>query len=180
MARKKSNDLKLTDVKREAKALDKMETYTLSNEKDIHFYPVFKGTKIQELLKELQEKTVYAIDKGVELDESKIYHYTLLLCIKFFTHLGKDIPDTYEGQIEAMNWLIDKELFEEIINDVLDKKEVNKVFDKVTTFLATVQFSDKLLTDVNDKVKNLELQNKDAIQQAFGQLGEVAEKGSLN
>ncbi len=129
MPRKKSNDLKLTDLKKQSKSLDKMEAYTLANEKDLHFCPVFKGTKIQSLLNEYQEKTLYTIEHELDMDEQTNYQYILLLTIKYFTHLGKDIPDTFEGQIEALQWLIDNDIFEEIVNDVLDKKEINKVFD---------------------------------------------------
>lgn len=167
MARKKSNDLKFTDIKKQAKSLDTMETTTLSNDKDLHFYPVFKETIIQELLEELQQKIIYTNENNIELKESMIYSYTIFLCIKYFTHLQKDIPDTFEEQIEAMKWLVDTGYFKEIVEEVFDQKEINKVWDKITDFLATVQFSDKLANDVKVKFANLELENKEIIENAF-------------
>lgn len=167
MPRKKSNELKLSEIKKQAKSLDTMETVQLSNDKDLHFYPVFKETVIQELLEELQQKVLYANENNIELKESMIFNYTLLLCIKYFTHLRQDIPDTLEEQIEAMKWLVDTGYFKEIVEEVFLKEEVNKVWDKITDFLATVQFSDKLAVEVQEKMSTLELENRELIENAF-------------
>lgn len=167
MARKKSNDLKLTEVKKTAKSLDQKETIELSNGKDLHFYPIFKETIIQELLQELQEKMIYTKENNIDLKESTIYNYTLFLPIKYFTHLRKDIPDAFEGQVEAMKWLIDTGLFKEIVEEVFDKNEINKVWDGITDFLAATQFSDKLGEDIVEKFRTLELENRDIIENAF-------------
>lgn len=167
MARKKNNELKLTEIKKQAKSLDQMETTQLEGDKDLHFYPVFKETIIQELLEELQQNFIYANENNIELKESMIYSYTLFLCIKYFTHLKKDIPDTFEEQVEAMQWLVDTGYFKEIVEEVFDKKELNKIWDKITDFLATVQFSDKLASDVQKKFANLQLENREIIENAF-------------
>lgn len=166
MPRKKSNDLKLTEIKREAKSLDQKETIQLDNGKDLHFYPIFKETIVQELLEEMQEKFLYINENGIELKDSTIFNFTLFYCIKYFTHLRKDIPDEFEKQIEVMTWMIDTKLFKEII-EIFDNKEINKVWDKITDFLATAQYSEKLMGDVQNKFQKLDLENRDVFEQVF-------------
>ena len=175
MAKAKNNDLKLSDLKKERKSLDKLETYNLSNGTDLHFNPVFDGNKIQLLLEEFQEKALYMNEKGIEMDDKMTIQYVQFLCIKYFTHLKKDIPDeyTFEQQLEVMEILMFKGYYEEILNDVLPVKEIQRVFDKMTTFVATGQYLDKIQGEVQTKIQDLDLKHKDEIMNAFGKFNTI-------
>jgi len=175
MVKAKNNDLKLSNLKKEMKSLEKPETYNLSNGTDLHFNPVFDGNKIQTLLEEYQEKVLYMIEKGIEMDDKMTIQYVQFLCIKYFTHLKKDIPDTYtfEQQLEVMEILMFKGYYEEILNDVLPAKEIQRVFDKLTTFVATGEYLGKLQGEVQTKIQDLDLKHKDEIMNAFGKFNKV-------
>jgi hypothetical protein len=161
----KAKQLKLTQVKKEYKETHKQESYTLQNDMNLTFYPTFPHAMIEEMLEHLAAQFKYAEEKGIELSEKFIHNYTLFLCIKQFTHLGKEISENFEEQIQQLEWLVDTGYFKEIVEDVFLPKEISKVFDKMVEVSGKYLFLEKLTQQMQEEVGKLELQNKDIFTQ---------------
>ena len=157
MARKKSNLLKMTDVKKKYKELDTIETYTFDDGKELKFSPFFKVSVIEELLRELAEKMNYAHEKGIEINDAFILHYINFLCIKYFTHLKDSISDEFEKQLQEMEWLIDTGYYAKIINEVFLPQELHKVMDAATDINSRAIFFEKLEKDLQRKLEKLDI-----------------------
>lgn len=157
MARKKSNLLKMADVKKKHKELDTIETYTFDDGRELKFYPFFKVSVIEELIQELAEKINYANEKGIEINDTFMLHYINFLCIKYFTHLKNSISEEFEKQIQEMEWLIDTGYYSKIINEVFLAQELHKVMDTVTDINSRAIFFEKLEKDLQHKLEKLDI-----------------------
>lgn len=157
MARKKSNLLKMTDVKKKYKELDTIETYTFDDGKELKFFPFFKVSVIEELLQELAEKMNYANKINAEINDTFVLHYINFLCIKYFTHLKYSISNEFEKQLQEMEWLIDTGYYSKIINEVFLPQELHKVMDAVTDINSRAIFFEKLEKDLQRKLEKLDI-----------------------
>ena len=147
----------MSDVKKKYKELNKIEIYTFDDGKELKFYPFFKMSVIEELLKELAQKMNYANEKGIEINDTFIFNYINFLCIKYFTHLKDSISDEFEKQLEEMEWLIEEGYYAQIINEAFLPQELYKVIDAVTDMSSRAIFFEKLEKDLQRKLEKLDI-----------------------
>lgn len=161
---KKSKELKTSHIRKLAKDSKKQEVYEFEDGVTLKFYPIFADSMIDELLIELKEILNQANTKeGLELNDKTVYNLILLQCIKHFTHLGKDIKPSFEFQLDYLNALIDSGYFKKIINEVFLPEQINKVFERVSDIMSESQMIEKIIERTQEKVKQLELKNKDVL-----------------
>jgi hypothetical protein len=170
MVKAKQNNLKLSQVKKQYKETHKQESYELQDGSNLNFYPTFPHNMIEEMLEHLAAQFKYAEEKGIELSEKFIHNYTIFLCIKQFTHLGKEISENFEEQIQQLEWLVDTGYFKEIVEDVFMPIEIEKVFNKMVEVSGKYLFLEKLTQQTYEEVGKLELKNADIIKQLGNKL----------
>lgn len=155
----KNTDIKLSSIKKKAKQVYTTEQYTLDDGSTITFHPHFPPLLIKELLTETQS-ILGQLGEGVEMSAEKYHNYILFMCIKHFTHLKSQLKaDTFVGQINEMNSLIDADLFDLIIDDIFSPVEIRKVFDQLAKFGANSQFMEKMTEKMQDEFAKLEIKN---------------------
>jgi hypothetical protein len=165
MAKAKQSNLTMTKVKRQYKKTQEKADYELKDGLNLTFSPIFAHSEIEKLIQHMGEQFNYAEENGIEINEKFTLDYLLFLCIKQFTHLGKDISDKFEEQIQQMEWLVDTGYFKEIIEDVFMQTEVQKVLDKAIEISSKFLFLEKLTKQMQTSVQNLQLKNADVITQ---------------
>jgi hypothetical protein len=161
----KQNNLTLTKVKKQYKKTQEKVNYELKDGNNLTLSPLFAHSEIEKLLLHMSEQFKYAEVKGIEINEKFTYDYVLFLCIKQFTHLGKEISEKFEEQILQMEWLVDTGYFKEIVEDVFMQDQIQVVFDKAVEISSKFIFLEKLTEQMQSSVKNLELKNRDVIEQ---------------
>ncbi|MEH7116043.1 hypothetical protein V7128_01290 [Neobacillus vireti] len=165
MAKAKQNNLTLTKVKKQYKKTQEKADYTLKDGLNLTVSPIFPHSEIEKLIQHMSEQFKQADENGIEITEKFTYDYVLFLCIKHFTHLGKEISDKFEEQIQQMEWLVDTGYFKEIVEDVFMQTEIQKVFDKAVEISSKFLFLEKLTQQMQTNVQSLELKNADMISQ---------------
>ncbi|WP_413381236.1 hypothetical protein [Alkalihalobacillus sp. 1P02AB] len=166
MANKKSK-LTMTSINNAAKKLNKKEEVELSNGSVLEFSPKFKETDIQELMKELQQKILYANDKNITLEADFIPQYVMFLCVKYFTHLKTSVPDEFEKQIIFMDNLINSGFYKEIIEVAFDPSELEKVWGSMSEVVAQAKVQDDFMKQAERKFTELKIANQELINNAF-------------
>jgi hypothetical protein len=166
----KDNALKLSVIKKQDKNYQLKETFEFEDGKILKFFVHFRPSKIEEMLEEMAKQLNYANEKGIELEDKFIFNYVHFLCIKYFTDLGKDIADDFETQLKQMEWLVDCKYFKPMVEEMFLKEELQKVWDKMTDVLSRYQLLEKLTIEAQNKLKNLELKNRDVFEK-LGQIG---------
>ena len=161
----KQKNLTLATVKKQYKKSHSKEDYELKDGLNLNFSPIFPHRDIEKLLEHMAEQFKYAEENGIEITDKFTMDYTLFLMIRQFTHLGKDISDKFEEQIQQMEWLVDTGYFKEIVEEVFMQSEIQKVFDKAVEVSSKFIFLEKLTTQMQEKVSTLELQNKDVLSE---------------
>lgn len=161
----KSTQLKMSQVKKIAKQNNQQEEYTLHDDTTLKFYPIFPESKIITLLEDYQKLIIESSKKGIELTDKLYFSLIHFLCIKHFTHLSKDLSDSLEQNIEELNFLVDGGYYREIIEDVFLPAEINKVLDRISDVIGTSQAMTKMLEKAQQKAQELELKNRDVIEQ---------------
>lgn len=170
MARKKNTDLKLTDIRKQAKKAHTTEKYELEDGSTITFYPIFPELLIEEMLEELQKHMKALTDKDVTLSEKMNLYFINLMTIKYFTHFKNDMPDhvfTEDKEAGLMDWLehfADTGLMKIIIEDVFMKDQVMKVYDKITEYLGSFMLLEELTEKTQQHFQNLKLKNKEIFE----------------
>jgi hypothetical protein len=160
-----SKKLTMGAVKKQYKKAHEKEDYELKDGLNLTFSPIFPHGEIEKLLEHMASQYKYAEEKGIEISEKFMFDYVNFLCIKFFTHLSKDISDVLEEQIQQMEWLVDTGYFKEIVEDVFMTKEISKVFDKAVEISSKFAFLEKLTQQMQETVQNMELKNRNVIEQ---------------
>lgn len=161
----KTTNLKLSSVKKQYKQAHAKENYELADGSNLNFSPIFPHGEIEKMLEHMAAQFKYAEEKGIEISEKFMYDYVLFLCIKQFTHLGKEISDVFEEQILQMEWLVDTGYFKEIVEEVFMQKEIQKVFDKTVEISSKFIFLEKLTQQMQQTVQNMEFKNADIIKE---------------
>src|SRR5699024_6990130 len=130
----------------------------------ITYYPIFPQRKINELLEELRNDFIYANENDIDLEDEQIQiPYILFLCIKHFTHLKKSISDQVEDKIMQLESFIDTDIYKEILNDVFDQRELNKVFDSLGDIFGQSKFIERIEKKAHQSLEDLEIKNKDIL-----------------
>jgi hypothetical protein len=163
MTKPKQNNLTMNKIKREYKQTHETLNYELRNGMNLTFSPIFPHSTIEELLQHMGNQFKYAEEKGIEISEKFTFDYVLFLCIKYFTHLSKDISNVFEEQLSQMEWLVDTGYFKEICEEVFDQKEIQKVFDKAVDISSKFLFLEKLTKQMQQNVQELEIKNAETI-----------------
>jgi hypothetical protein len=165
MAKAKQSNLTLAKIKRQYKKIQEKAEYELNDGNNITFSPIFAHSEIEKLLEHMSEQFKYAEENGIVISEKFTYDYVLFLCVKQFTHLGKEISDKFEEQIQQMEWLVDTGYFKEIVEDVFMQDQIQVVFDKAIEISSKFLFLEKLTQQMQESVNNLEIKNREAIAQ---------------
>lgn len=165
MAKAKQSNLTLSKVKKQYKKAHEKQSYELKDGLNITFSPIFPHSEIEKLLEEMSLQFKRAEEKGIEISERFTYDYVVFLCIKYFTHLGKEISEQFQEQIAQMEWLVDTGYFKEIVEDVFMQDQIQVVFDKAVEISSKFLFLEKLTNQMQESVKGLELKNAEAIKQ---------------
>ena len=158
-----SNELKISTIKKKAKEVNKYENHEFEDGQILKFMPIFPENKVDDLLNDFQSLMKESEEINFKLDEGLVYSLIYILCVKHFTHLGKQIPDGLANHIEYMQNLNDAGYFKPIIKEVFLGKEIQKVINQITDKVVQLQFLKNMANQVQLKVKNLELQNKELL-----------------
>lgn len=161
----KQNKLTMGTVKKQYKKAHEKADYELKDGLNLTFSPIFPHGEIEKLLEHMANQFKYAEEKGIEISERFMFDYVNFLCIKFFTHLSKDISDVFEEQIQQMEWLVDTGYFKEIIEDVFMPQEITKVFDKAVELSSKFAFLEKLTQQMQEEVSKLDFKNKNILKE---------------
>jgi len=171
---KKNTDLKLSQIKKQAKQLHIQEKYELEDGSTITFYPIFPELKIEGMLEELQRHTNTLHEKDVTLSDKMNLYFINLMMIKYFTHLGEQMPNHVlpEGkEAGLLDWLehfADTGLMKTIMDEVFMKDQVMKVYDKLTEFLGSAMLLEELGEKTQQHFKNMKLKNQDVFNKLEG------------
>lgn len=164
MARQKkkvntSETLSMNIVKVDFNKTQQKEEYTLKNGLSITFTPIFPHGVLESLIEEWITKLKDAESKGIKISEKFAYDYSLFLCIKYFTHLGDEVSDVFEEQVQQMKMLVDTGYFKEIIEEVFMMEEIMKVHDKMVEIAGKVQAFENLTLKIQEEISKLDLKN---------------------
>ncbi|MFS1518498.1 hypothetical protein V1503_18855 [Bacillus sp. SCS-151] len=170
-----NTELRASAIRKKAKEVNQKETYEFEDSTTLTFYPIFTEKKIEKLLEEFASLFKQANEKDIELSDKMTYYLTLLQCIKHFTHLGKDIQNNLEYQLDYLDALIDSGYFKKITEEVFVPQEIQKVFERMTDVLGKYKMMEDLMNDAQNKFYDLKLKNKEV----FEQLGNIGEKSKL-
>lgn len=154
----------LKKAEQDVKKFDKQETYTLKDGNNINFDPFFSPAKIQTLADEYQTDIAKLAEANIDTDDTYQFNYMGFLIVKHFTEYGKYIEPTLEFKISAFDTLLNNGHLYELLEDVFDKNEVNKIWDQLTRTVAHQQHLIKFQDDINKEFQKLEIQNKDAFE----------------
>lgn len=164
MARKKSTDIKLSEIKKDHKQYSVTEQFEFEDGKTLTFHPYFQPSEIEKLIGEMQEKLIEADKLKISFNEKMMHDYALFLVIKHFTHLGKDISDDLTTQLDEMEWIVDHKYFKPIIEEAFLPQEIMKVWDKMTDILSRSQLFEKMGEETQKKFQSLEIKNRDVFE----------------
>lgn len=143
--------IKISKILDEAKELDRVETYVINGVTNevIKYNPVFDELKINEILKEIQEKIEYIEKNNINFpkDDDEFYKYVCFLMIKKFTHFSSEIADDLETQLAQMNALFRLGYFELIIGEIFNQDEIARVINKVENLLVLADRLESLKLD---------------------------------
>ncbi len=142
---KNTEVIQFEDILAEASKYEELATHTLSNGKDMEFYPYFATSKIKEVIEEYvallnsTNKDDKKVIESITKDETSIIYFWYFLTIKKFTHFGVQMKKakTLRALLPYYNALYETGLFEEIINDVFLFEELKKINNMFATETAT-------------------------------------------
>lgn len=161
---KRNTDIKLTTINKKAKEVYTTEQYTLDDGSTITFHPHFPPLQIKQMLEECQT-ILSQLGDDVQMSEKDYHNYILYMCIKHFTHLKSQLKaDTFVGQINEMESIINAGLFDLIIDDIFLPQEIRKVFDQLAKFGANYQFMEKMTEKMQDEFAKLEIKNAEVFK----------------
>lgn len=166
----RQKSLTLKQVEKNYKNLSKWSTYVLDPETNLvlKYKEKFDQEEVDKLLIEAHQTLVY-VEENPDLDifdDDTFTKYLHILMIKYFTNLGKDFPDTFEGQIPVMSQLIATGLFSVIFEHVFDPNEVLSVLDKFNKIAGLVEKIGSLTEEAQKEVLD-NLNNPEIISGAF-------------
>jgi hypothetical protein len=167
MAKKKNTELKLSEIKKQAKTSHQKEVFERKDGSTITFYPVFPDLLIEEMLEEMQNHYKIMQEKKIKLNEKMNLYFIYLMMIKHFTHFKKSMTNNLISSgksaslLDYLDHFADTGLLKEIIEDVFMKDQVMKVFDKVTDLTANSLFISQLENETIEKLQKVTYENKD-------------------
>lgn len=169
MAKQKSQNLKLTTVKKKSKEFDTTETYEIQSQyykgEQVTFYPLFSDSTIDELLTEYHQLFLEAKEKELTIADEMQLILLQFLTIKHFSHFKKDIPSNIVEIIEWLEHFRKTGLFKELLENMFLPQETAKIFSRLTDFVATKRVQKDLEGEAQKKFESLKLKNQFAFDQ---------------
>lgn len=166
----RQKSLTLKQLEKDYKKIGKWSTYVLDEEENlvIKYKEKFNQEEVDQIIVSLYDavERVMSEEYNFFTDEGQIMKYLHFLMIKQFTHLGKDIGDTFEEQTPVMTQLLSTGLFEFIFEHIFEPDEVMKVIKKYQERVDVIkrigEFSQQIQQEYAEKI-----QNKKVLGQAF-------------
>lgn len=148
--------LTIANINKEGKMLDEQVTVkvvsTISGEEYIlKIDKHFKQSKILQLVTEIMAQIQTAKAKKININAIFV-PYSLMMVLKHFSSLGKEVPTELNQQIALLNRLIDLGMIEPIFA-VLPQEEMNKVFTQITK---TIGEMDADISNTLEKLSEME------------------------
>ena len=154
MAKTTSSNAKLsmTNINKKAKILDaqsevKVYSSTLDEFFTLKVDEKFKKTKVMRLVSELMSQLQYASTHEIDLQEVFV-PYSILLMIKYFTSLGKEIPNDLPSQLSVMQNITNMDLLQPILES-FPEEEAEEVFNTINT---TIEGIDEKYREIASRV----------------------------
>lgn len=144
----RQKQIKLKDINEQYQKINSYKTHILDEKNNtvIKYLKVFGEDRIQALMKEAFEDSVYVRENGLELFEDengnedlKFVRYIYFLIIKHMTQLKDEIPDSFEDKIAIFNQIEAIGLFHELMENAFQPEEVSKVLERVGSFALLAQ-----------------------------------------
>lgn len=153
---KASKVLNVSNINKQAKVLtEQVESTIFSSTTDSSFTikvdKKLNKTKIMAMVSEIMAQLQYARTHKIQVEEVFL-PYSILMMIKYFTSLGKDIPGTLNAQLEIMRKLIDLDLLQPIL-ELFPEDETQEVFNAVSE---TIADTDKRVRELSGRVEEIE------------------------
>ena len=178
MENKRIQNLTFKKVKQIDKKFDEMDEMILEidgKEYRIKFYKHFRETKIAEVIKRFL--IAYSKLKDIKGPNNLLpSFYANFLVIKEFTSLGNDLPDDLESQLDAIDVLLDLDIFFKIIG-ALPQEELNKVNDRIGSLIIELTDNYELMQKAIDELADKgELENEDVFYAVMKRFEELADE----
>lgn len=156
------NILNIAEVVDKASKYDEIQDYTLSNGKNIQFYPYFSRTKVKEIIEEFQsytqsdDKDDQAFMELINKNDFSTILFWYFLCVKKFTHFGEQMKECKQVKDLApyYNALLETGVLEEIINDVFIYDELKKINDMFANDSAIMVSAMEFLNTYEDSLED--------------------------
>lgn len=157
--------LKLSEVKKRVKELEKKEKFYLDKENDeyIYYYPKFSDTKINELIEELYKTITYCQENKLDKlnTDEEIGRYLQFLIIKHFTSFKSEVDNKpFDIHYASMEMLEEVGLHRTFLNHMFDPVEVNKVLDRKNEI---EKLGETLIAELEKNSLNKELNKLQAV-----------------
>lgn len=140
--KKRQRNIKLSDIQAKQKDVNKQTIYVYDKENNIviRYNEKFNPATTENLLKLTYDNLVFAEKNNINYfkNDTAFLQYIYFLIIKFYSNLGKDIPDKLDEQIPVFHSIIETGLFELFFNELFDPEEVLGVVDKVKSFAQVI------------------------------------------
>ena len=163
--------LTFAKVKKNTQKYNESTMWEFSDGETLKVYPYFRPSTIEKLLEDLQKILIYAHEEKTEdmvtedgnISDTYIYHLIQFLCVKHFTAAKSIIKNDPPTLIAQQKEFVNSIYYAELINEVFIPSEMQKVWDKVTEFMASTQLFEELGEKVQDRVVELRTKHADAI-----------------
>lgn len=127
----KVKNLTISALKKEDSKRFNKQKSIIANGYNVNLDMVFRPTKLQALLRELADKMAYvSANDEINYDLVDWTSYALFLMVKYFSSV--DIPDVFEEQITVMEYLIDNDFLQPIMEG-FEESEIKKFNDMLAT-----------------------------------------------
>lgn len=144
----RQKQIKLKDIAKQYNDINTYKTHIL-NEKEnkaIKYLEVFDEIRIQELMKEAFEDSVYVSENSLDVfkdengnEDLKFFKYIYFLIIKHMTELKNEITGSFEEKSYIFNQIEATGLFHELMENAFLPEEISKVLERVGTFASLAQ-----------------------------------------
>jgi len=165
---KRQRNIKLSDIQAKQKDINKLSTHVYDKENNIviRYNEKFNPATTEKLLNLTYDNLVFAEKNNINYfkNDTAFLQYIYFLIIKFYSNLGKDIPDKLDEQIPVFHSIIETGLFELFFNELFDPEEVLGVVDKVKSFAQVIdqiaQLDEHIREQVLSSIESPVLKNK--------------------
>lgn len=156
----RQKSIKVKDITKQFNQMNTYKTHILNEETNtvIKYLETFSEDRIQELIKEAYEDSVYVSENGLNVfkdengnEDLKFIRYIYFLIIKHMTELKSEIVGSFEEKAAIYNQIEAIGLFHELMENAFSPEEISKVLERVGTFASLAHQVSELESETRQK-----------------------------